>query len=193
MINELQQLISISSDSVWVSMLGIIVLSYLLEDVAIVTAASLAAQGVLPANFALIAIMFGIISGDGGLYLMGVYAKKIRYLRYRVYTNKYFTPLNSRFQKGVFYNLCFIRFIPGLRTAGYTLSGFLSVPLRLFFGAAMLSTTLWVALVFTLIYQLGSSAWLQAAHYQWVLIVVAGVLLFAVNRVVRHSMSRGLL
>ncbi|REG79435.1 DedA family protein [Marinomonas pollencensis] len=192
MINEFQQLISIEGSPIWLIMVGIIFLSYLLEDVAIVTAASLSAQEALAPSYALIAIMFGIISGDAGLYLLGVYAKKIRFLRYRIYHNKYFSPLRSRFQKGVFLNLCVIRFIPGLRTAGYTLSGFFSVSFRLFLTSAMLSTTLWVALVFSLIYQLGSSAWVQAAQYQWMLILVAAACLYAVNRIVRYSISRRL-
>lgn len=192
MINEFQQLISVEGSPIWLIMVGIILLSYLLEDVAIVTAASLSAQEALAPSHALIAIMFGIISGDAGLYLLGVYAKKIRFLRYRIYHNKYFSPLRNRFQKGVFLNLCVIRFIPGLRTAGYTLSGFFSVSFRLFLTSAILSTTLWVALVFSLIYQLGSSAWVQAAQYQWMLILVAAACLYAVNRFVRYSISRRL-
>lgn len=192
MINEFQQLISIEGAPIWLIMAGIISLSYLLEDVAIVTAASLSAQELLSPSYALIAIMFGIISGDAGLYLLGVYAKKVRFLRYRIYHNKYFSPLRRRFQKGVFLKLCVVRFIPGLRTAGFTLSGFFSVPFGLFLTSALLSTTLWVALVFSLIYRLGSSAWVQAAQYQWMLILLAAAILYVVNRIVRYSISRRL-
>ncbi|WP_207923243.1 DedA family protein [Marinomonas flavescens] len=192
MIIELQQLISSGHYPVWLVMVGIVLLSYLLEDVAIVTAASLAAQDVLPPSLSLVAIMFGIITGDAGLYFLGVYAKKSRWLRYRVYTNKYFNFIRVRFQNGVFINLCIARFIPGLRTAGFTLSGFLSVPFSLFLSAVMLSTTIWVALVFTFVYRLGSSAWVQAAQYQWMLILIAGAVLFAANRIIRHSISRRL-
>jgi len=192
LLNEFQQLINVDTASVWLIMAGIIAFSYLLEDAAIVVAASLSAQDILPPTYALIAIMFGIITGDAGLYLIGVYAKKVRFLRYRIYHNKYFTPLRTRFQKQVLLNLCIIRFIPGLRTAGFTLTGFLSVPFAVFLSAAMLSTTLWVAVVFSLIYRLGSSAWVQAAQYQWMLILVAAALLYAVNRIVRYSISRRL-
>lgn len=48
-----------SSSPFWV-FLGIVVLSYLLEDVAIVTAAGLASQQLTPMPFALLAIFIGI-------------------------------------------------------------------------------------------------------------------------------------
>ena len=47
---------------------GIIILSYILEDLAIVTAAILASNQVIPNSLGLIAIFVGIASGDLLLY-----------------------------------------------------------------------------------------------------------------------------
>ncbi|MDW6004751.1 DedA family protein [Vibrio mangrovi] len=172
---------------------GIILLSYLLEDAAIVTAASLAAQEQLSMLAALIAIMIGIITGDLGLYYLGRYARTSRWLRYKTLRHRSFKTVRSRLRRGAFYQLFVIRFIPGLRTVGFTLSGFFSLNLSLFLSAVTFATAIWTALVFTVVYLLGSNVWSQAAQYQWVLIPVATTALFLINRFVRHSYTRGLL
>ena len=142
MITELQQWLTTEQTSVGLIMIGIILLSYLLEDAAIVTAASLAAQGQIATTPALVAIMIGIISGDLGLYYFGRYARTSRWLRYKTLRHRSFKALRSRLRQGAFYPLFIIRFIPGLRTIGFTLSGFFSLRLSLFLAAVMLATTI---------------------------------------------------
>lgn len=173
-------------------MLGIILLSYLLEDLAIVTAAALAAQDLMVPSLGLLAIFIGIASGDLGLYVLGKYARKVRCLRYRALTNKHFKYLNQKLHKRAFWNLFLIRFVPGMRTIGFTLSGFFSIPVRLFMLAVLCATSLWTALVFAIIYYLGVSVWSQSSHYQWLMVPIALGVLLLVNRLVNQSLSRGL-
>ncbi|GAB3487353.1 DedA family protein [Marinomonas epiphytica] len=191
MISELQAWLVSGHETVGMMFVGIILLSYLLEDLAIVTAATLAVQELIAPSVALIAIFIGIATGDLGLYLLGKYGRSWRCLRYRALSNKRFKMLQKRLNKGTFWNLFIIRFVPGLRTAGFTLSGFLSVPLSIFIGSVICATALWTGLVFSLIYYLGASAWSQASEYQWLMIPIAFALLFVVNRVVNKSISRG--
>ncbi len=56
--------------------LGVVLLSYLLEDLAIVTAATLAVEQVIPTPLALLAIFTGIATGDIGLYWLGKLAQR---------------------------------------------------------------------------------------------------------------------
>lgn len=171
--------------------IGIILLSYLLEDLAIVTAATLAARESLSPTLALIAIFIGIASGDLGLYILGRYGRKIRFLRYRALKNRHFKMLRFRFQQHAFLNLFIIRFVPGLRGIGFTLSGFFNIQLGLFLSAVFLGTAIWTSFIFASIYYLGTQAWLQASHYQWLLIPLAVGVLYMVNRILNYSLSKG--
>lgn len=192
MIAELQAfLVSKGASSVLLLFAGIVLLSYLSEDLAIVTAGSLAAQGNIQSSVALLAIFVGIASGDLGLYFLGHFGRRSRYLRYKALTNRYFKVLRTRLQKGTFINLFVIRFVPGLRTIGFTLSGFFAIPLPFFMFAVLSATALWTMIVFSSIYYLGSIAWLQASQYQWMLIPIGVGILFIINRFVNKSLSKG--
>ncbi len=96
------------------------------------------------------------------------------------------SPLISQ----TFINLFTIRFIPGLRTVGYTLSGYVALPLRLFTAAVLMATALWTVVVFFAIYQLGSQAWFQASEYRWWWLCLLVVLLLVFNRVFSAKMIK---
>ncbi|MCV2403679.1 DedA family protein [Marinomonas sp. C2222] len=191
MVAELQAFLVNQGSSTLLLFLGIILLSYLLEDLAIVTAGTLAAQGAVSPSIALFAIFLGIASGDLGLYVLGRYGRKVRFLRYKALTNPHFKALRERLHKGAFVNLFIIRFVPGLRSVGFTLSGFFAIPLWLFLCAVILATSIWTVVIFSIIYSLGSQAWLQASQYQWMLIPIGIGILFVVNRVINKSLFKG--
>tara|TARA_R110000744_G_scaffold58632_9_gene122405 strand:+ start:3229 stop:3861 length:633 start_codon:yes stop_codon:yes gene_type:complete len=192
LISEFQTWLVSGSTSFALLSVGIVLLSYLLEDLAIATAAILSAQGSLPPSLALLAIFIGIVTGDLGLYILGSYTRKIRWLRYRALTNVSYKRVKRNLQQRAFLNLFIIRFIPGLRTIGFTLSGFLPIPLPLFLSAVLLASSIWTLLVFTLIYLLGSNVLMLLSEFKWGLIPVAFALLFFINRFINKSFSRGL-
>ncbi|RBP85643.1 DedA family protein [Marinomonas rhizomae] len=191
MIAELQAWLTAGTTSLALLCVGIVLLSYLLEDLAIATAATLSAHGDLSPSLALLSIFIGISTGDLGLYILGRYARKVRWLRYRALTNSSFKVVRRKLTLRAFVNLFLIRFIPGLRTIGFTLSGFLVIPLPVFFSAVLLATSIWTLVVFTLIYQIGSSVFMQVSELKWVLIPVAFGLLFLMNRFLNKSFTRG--
>ena len=196
MIAELQAWLTSGTTSLTLLCVGIVLLSYLLEDLAIATAATLSAHGDLPSSLALMSIFIGIATGDLGLYVLGRFSRKVRWLRYRALTNSSFKVVRQKLTQraflNLFLNLFLIRFIPGLRTIGFTLSGFLVIPLRVFFSAVLLATSIWTLVVFTLIYQLGSSVFMQVSELKWVLIPLAFALLFLMNRFLNKSFTRGI-
>lgn len=191
-IESIQAWLHSGEESLLWLMLGIIALSYLLEDLAIVSAAGLATQGLLPAQYALLAIFIGIATGDLGLYYLGKSGRYFRGVRYRALTNRYFRTLRAKLRHNSFSSLFIIRFVPGLRTVGFTLSGFFVIPISIFLLAVISATALWTGVVFSTIYYLGTSAWLQASEYQWVVIPCAIALLFISNRLMNKTYSRGL-
>jgi membrane protein DedA with SNARE-associated domain len=192
LIAELQAWLTSGTTSLTLLCVGIVLLSYLLEDLAIATAATLSAQGDLPSSLALMSIFIGIATGDLGLYVLGRFSRKVRWLRYRALTNSSFKVVRQKLTQRAFLNLFLIRFIPGLRTIGFTLSGFLVISLPVFFSAVLLATSIWTLVVFTLIYQLGSSVFMQVSELKWVLIPLAFALLFLMNRFLNKSFTRGM-
>lgn len=189
---DIQTFLTAGSHSLTLLFIGVILLSYLLEDVAIVTAATLALQNLMPPGLALLAIFVGIVSGDLGLYYLGQVAQRVRPLRYQALTNKHFRTVRRKLHHHTFLNLFIIRFVPGLRTVGFTLSGFFSIPLALFLCSVLTATALWTLIVFSTLYYLGSQVWQQPSHYQWIIIPIAIGLLMLTNRLLNKSFSKGL-
>jgi len=192
LIAELHAWLTSGTTSLTLLCVGIVLLSYLLEDLAITTAATLSALGELPPILALLAIFIGIVTGDLGLYVLGRYTRKIRWLRYRALTNTSFKVVRKKLTQRAFLNLFLIRFIPGLRTIGFTLSGFLAIPVPLFLSAVLLATSIWTLVVFTLIYLLGSSVFMPLSELKWAVIPLAFGLLFLINRFLNKSFTRGM-
>lgn len=170
--------------------LGIVLLSYLLEDLAIITAATLAVEQTMPTLVALVAIFVGIATGDLGLYLVGKYAHRVRYLRYRLFRHQRTRRMKRRLHQQAFMSLFIVRFIPGLRTVGFTLSGFLDVPIAKFLIAVIAATSLWTALIFGSFFQLGSAQWLQEYHTSWILIPLGLSLMMLVNKLITKTLLR---
>lgn len=191
MLEALQSMLADRTTSVAWLFIGIILLSYVLEDLAIVTAAILASQGNLPISWALLAIFIGIATGDLALYGVGRSGRRFRCVRLKLLKMPYFPMAKQRFETHLFLNLFIIRFVPGLRTVGFTLSGFMALPMSLFFGAVVTATALWSGLVFGIIYTFGQQAWLVATQYQWLLIPFALLGLFGVNRLIKTTYLKG--
>ncbi|WP_375748584.1 DedA family protein [Vibrio sp. HN007] len=174
----------------WIAMPGtlglvvsIILLSYLLEDLAIITAALLAADNALPVEYALGAIFIGIASGDAALYGLGLLASRWRALRFRLLSNKKMRYVRKKLVTKPFLNIAIIRFIPGLRTLGFTLSGLFRINFYSFLASVVAATAAWTMIVFFCIYQLGSVEWLQDSYWKWIVAPVALLLLWLLNRI----------
>jgi len=178
-------LLSLSTQPAWL-FVAIILSSYILEDLAIIAAAILAADQLISVPLAASAIMLGIISGDIGLYIMGYWARSHKRLKERLLKkgrHQYFSKmLNGQLLK----NILLIRFVPGLRFICYTSCGLFKVhPGRYVLGIS-LATFLWVLIVFSIIYQLGSTAWLEHNQWKWSLVPLAMLMLYFFNR---HTMK----
>ena len=192
MIHTIQNIFFIQSASLISIFIGIILLSYLLEDLAIITAASLSAQDVITPTMGLLAAFIGIASGDLGLYFLGRLSTRFRLLRYKTLTNTHLRYIRKKLQSNPMLNLFIIRFIPGLRTVGFTLSGVFHIRISTFFISVMSATAVWTAIVFPSVFFLGSSSWVKTSEHQWLLIPIMTLVLFATNRLARKKISKEL-
>jgi len=177
-------LLNISVQPAWL-FIAIILISYLLEDLAIISAALLAADQLISAQLAASAIMLGIISGDAGLYAMGYFARYSRWLAQKTNPqsrdSRYYRLVNGNLQK----NILLVRFVPGLRFIFYTSCGLFKVNFMRFFLGIFISTSLWVLFVFSTIYLAGTSAWAENNTLKWLMVPLAMLMLYVSNR---HAM-----
>lgn len=176
--------------SVVVLFFGVILLSYLLEDLAIVTAATLASSDSMPVGWALFAIFVGISSGDLGLYWLGKAAQRVRLLKYRLLRYQRARAVRRKLHQQAFITLFVVRFVPGFRTLGFTLSGFLDVPKTKFLVAVLSATALWTALIFGSLFYLGNLTWLQQGELVWLLIPIGIALMWGLNRFISKTLFK---
>ena len=182
-------LLSLSTQPLWV-FIYIVLASYILEDLAIVSAAVMAADQMIGVQLALYAILIGIITGDIGLYVLGYLLKKHgtfqRWLEKKNRKQHYDTLFGTNLVK----NILLVRFVPGLRFICYTSCGLFRAHFGQFLLAVLLAGLIWVPVIFTLIYQLGSSAWLEFSDWKWLLIPFSISLLYISNRSIMHSLKK---
>lgn len=174
-------LLNISTQPAWI-FVAIILSSYILEDLAIISAAMLAADQLISIPLAVSAIMIGIISGDIGLYIMGLWARSHERLTEKLLKKDRHEYLSNILNGQLLKNILLIRFIPGLRFLCYTSCGLFKVHFGRYTLGISLAAFLWVLVVFSIIYQLGSHAWFEHSKWKWSLVPVAMLMLYFLNR-----------
>ena len=175
----LESLLSYSDSPVWL-VLVIIVSTFMLEDLAIIAAALLAAGGRLAPELTFAAVCSGMFIGDSALYLAGRLAHVCpwlgRHCRHPLISRQ-ITPL----QQAPWHQLALIRCMPGLRTFGYVACGIARVPAVAFSLANFVSILAWAGLLFGVAYMLGRQYAEQVQEALWWLLPLA-LLLFVVGQ-----------
>ncbi|MPS30901.1 MULTISPECIES: DedA family protein [unclassified Salinivibrio] len=164
----------------------IIIASYVFEDGAIALAAFVAVESVLAWHTALLAIFLGIASGDIALFLLGRYARRYRRLRARLLMLKGVRDARHLLRRHAFLNLFLIRFIPGLRTVTYSLSGFLFIPFRTFLLSVGIATACWTGVIFWGAFTIEHSEWLAEKQLTGWAFAIAVIALVLMNRFLRR-------
>ncbi|WP_086932776.1 DedA family protein [Agarilytica rhodophyticola] len=178
------------SDHPALLVMAIIVIAWIWEDAALIYGALLAAEGELNVALSVVAIFIGICSGDLALYYLGRAAHRWRRVRGWILLNPRSRALSRQFRLSTMTNIFIIRFIPGLRTIGFTLCGLWRISLYRFLWAMSFAGIIWIGTIFTLVYFLGTSAWLEDSDWKWALMGIAVVLLVANNVLARRSMNK---
>ena len=161
---------------------ALIVIAWIWEDATVICGALLASDEYLNVPLAVLAVFIGICSGDLALYFLGRAALRLRWLRKRILLNPKSRALRKKFRRRTFSNILFIRFVPGLRTVGFTLCGLWKINLGRFMLAMSVAGTIWIAIVFSLVYRVGSSDWFVNSPWKWSIMSLA-LLLLVINNV----------
>ena len=155
---------------------AIVLATFVLEDVATVAAALLAADGMITPHLALAALFAGIFAGDLMLYGAGAAARTREWLR-RWIGEKRMMKGRQWLKRRYVTALIGARFMPGLRLPTYTSSGFLGLPFWPFVGVAAGAGFIWTGLVFSLVFFFGVMALDHLGPWRWAL---AALLLIAI-------------
>lgn len=141
----------------WLVFLGILLLTWLLEDATAVAAGALAMAGRVDPPLALAALLLGTVSGDLLLHGAGRLARRSPMVA-RLAARHCRLGQAGRSVAAV----AAARFVPGLRLPAYVGSGVAGLPLAQFLLVVSLSALAWTPLLF-----LGGSALTESGAVPW--------------------------
>jgi membrane protein DedA with SNARE-associated domain len=161
--------------------LAIILGTFILEDPTTVIVGVLAADGIIGVPVALFSLYAGIIIGDIGLYCLGWLASTHPRLA-RYVDHDFIAPFRAWLESRFVLTIFSARFIPGSRLPTYTASGFFRSPLSTFILTAIVATSIWTTVLFSISYWFGSftSEWLVPVR--WGIAIVFVIALFLIAR-----------
>ncbi len=142
-------------------LLGVFALTFVLEDLAVLTAAGLVAGGMLPYPAALATCFLGLWLGDVGIYALARWSGELakRWPPWRARRPPANLARSHRwFERHGILTIVAARFIPGARLPTYVAAGFLQIPTLRFALLTGVAGIAWVLLVFATVLFFGSMA-----------------------------------
>lgn len=180
-------LLSLGSNP-WVIAALIVAATFILEDATTVTAALLAASGMVPASIALTALFIGIFVGDLGLYGLGAAARTRAWARHMIGERRMVKGrhwLKRHFITAVIG----ARFLPGFRMPAYTASGFLGLSLIKFTSLVALAGLVWTTVVFSLVYYFGQMVADDLGVWRWAVIALLLAISLGGPMIAEHAVA----
>jgi membrane protein DedA with SNARE-associated domain len=156
--------------------LAIVLATFVLEDVATIAAALLAATDTVAPGIALSALFVGIFAGDLGLYGLGAAARTRDWAR-KLIGERRMAKGRAWLRRRYVWALLSARFMPGFRLPTYTASGFLGLPFAPFAGVAAGAGLIWTTLVFSLVFFFGLMIVEELGLWRWALAALLFVLM----------------
>lgn len=162
----------------WAIALAIVLATFVLEDVATIAAAFLAATGQIAPWVALAALFVGIFAGDLGLYGLGAAARTRAWAR-NLIGEKRMAKGRTWLKRRYLTALIGARFMPGFRLPTYAASGFLRLPFWPFASVAAGAGVVWTTLIFSLVFFFGVMIVENLGVWRWALAAVLLTLILA--------------
>lgn len=163
--------------------------TFVLEDLATVGAALLAAEGTISPSLALSALMAGIFLGDLALYGMGAAARTQNWALQFIGEER-MARGRQWLQHRYITSLIAARFVPGLRLPTFAASGFLQLPFFHFFVVAAVAGFVWTTVMFTIILTFGAMALDQLGTWRWILALVLLAIALIGPKLIERSLAK---
>jgi membrane protein DedA with SNARE-associated domain len=156
------------------------------EDVAIIAAALLVAQHRLSVQLAFASLFLGMVARDVLLYGMGAAARHNALARHYLITPR--VQLLSTWLRGKVLWVVFVgRIVPGLMFPSYIAIGWFGLSFRRFVTATTILSIVYLPIVFTIAYFLGTAALRRLGSWAWfiALVPIAATLIFGARASMR--------
>lgn len=177
-------LLLLGSSAIAIALL-IFVTTFILEDVATVGAALLAAEGTISPSLALTVLMAGVFLGDLALYGLGA-AARTQAWALQIIGHERMTRGRQWLERRYITSLIAARFVPGLRLPTFAASGFLRMPFFHFFVVAAVAGFIWTTGVFTLVLTFGTLAVNEFGIWRWIIAAVLVTLALIGPKLIEH-------
>jgi membrane protein DedA with SNARE-associated domain len=169
----------------WAIAAAIVLATFVLEDVATVAAALLAADNMISPSLALTALFIGIFVGDCLLYGLGAAARTRAWAR-RFIGDERMAKGRRWLKRRYIPALIGARFMPGLRLPTYTSSGFLNLPFVPFALVAAAAGIVWTTLLFSLVFFFGVMTVEHLGPWRWSIAALFAVLILVAPYIVQR-------
>lgn len=160
--------------------------TYILEDAAIVSAALLSADGLIPSELAFAALFLGIFTGDLGLYGLGLLLTRFQWLERFLKTHAV-DRAGIWLKDKMVVTVLMVRLIPGLRLPVYTACGFFRLSFICFLLLVLAASLLWTAAIFYGFYAVGAMFWADLGTWKWILLPVIALLIMYGHKALKPS------
>ena len=170
--------------------LTIFAATFVLEDATMVAAGLLAANGMIPAPMAFLALYAGIVVSDWGLYGLGAAARTSEAAR-RIVGESRIAKARTWLRGRLLPTLIGVRLLPGSRFPAYAASGFLRIPFRPFAAITATMSLLWTAPIFTSVLVFGMHAAMLGPWKYAGGVLFCSVIIFGPSLWLRRARSDG--
>ncbi|NOT40670.1 MAG: hypothetical protein HOP13_09270 [Alphaproteobacteria bacterium] len=190
MIDDTGTLLLALGSNPWAIAAAIVLATFILEDVATVAAALLAADNMITPSLALTALITGIFVGDCLLYGLGAAARTQRWAK-RFIGDERMAKGRAWLKRRYIPALIGARFMPGLRLPTYTSSGFLNLPFVPFALVAAAAGIVWTTLLFSAVFFFGVMTVKYLGEWRWAIAAVFAALVLAAPYIVQRFTPAG--
>jgi len=189
--NELDfmKLAEVFADKPIIIYLFIFLFTFVLEDVATVSAALLSSYGYIMPELAYFSLLMGIVLGDLGLYGLGYAASHFKWAK-RILERKKVKLVNEWFDKRQVIAVIGARFVPGARLPTYTAMGFFKLSFTKFIITVFIASVIWTSLLFAAVFTIGEIFVDQLEAYRWPMAIFMIVTVLLLPRLIEYSVSR---
>jgi len=186
---DFMQLADVFSDRPWILCLFIFLLTFVLEDVATVSAALLSSYGHVMPEMAYLSLLAGIVLGDMGLYGLGYGASRFKWAK-KILERKRVVMVHDWLDSREVLAVLAARFVPGARLPTYTAMGFFKLSFTKFMATVFVASVLWTSLLFAAIYTIGEVFVDQLESLRWPLAIVMIIIVIVMPRIIQFFMKK---
>lgn len=145
-------------------------LTFLHEDVAIVTGSYFISRNELPISLAYVFLYLGIVSGDVILYLLGMAARRLPWAQKLLIHDKV-TNFRQRLDDNLIYSILMVRLVPGLLAPTFLACGWFRLSFRVFLSTTMAAAAVYLVIMLALMLMFGEALLHVLGEWGWVLLL----------------------